>query len=118
MPIYDFICHGCSHLIENAHMTFDEFDDMKSLGGLPCPKCPDWMHVKPGRFAIKFGKVPGKGSQTFPGSKRERRQLMEQRYEKRNARLEALPPQQKEKMVRFMERFGVKKTAPAGPEFA
>lgn len=118
MPIYDFHCLDCGHLKENIVLTFAEFDEVKEMGGVPCPDCPGMMISKPGRFGVKFGKVPGKGSQMVPGSKRERRQLMEQRYRKRNARLESLPEGQKRRMEKFMDRFGVRKTAPADPDFA
>lgn len=117
MPVYDFLCPDCGALEENLVLTFEEYDAQKALGGLPCEKCPGFMQIKPGRFGLKFGRVAGRGSQTYPGSKRERRQLMEQRYEKRNARLDALPEEQKRRMEKFMDRRGVRKTAPAGPDF-
>jgi hypothetical protein len=71
------------------------------------------MHTVPCRFSFKFAKVHGPGSQMMPGSKRERRQMMENRYAKRNEKLEALPLQQKERMIRFMDKHNVRRTAPA-----
>lgn len=118
MPIYDMLCGDCGHLISNEYLTFEEFDLMKEAGGMPCPKCPGMMHTKPGRVGVKFGLVMDHRGQKYPGSKREARQMMEKRYEQRNAKLEKLPPNQKERMIRFMERFGVRKTAPSSPDHA
>lgn len=117
MPVYDFLCHSCGYLLENEVLTMEEYMAQKELGGLPCPECPELMRIKPGRISIQFGKVTDHRGQEFPGGKRERRQLMEKRYKKRNKRLEQLPPEQKEKMVKFMERRNVRRTAPADPDF-
>lgn len=117
MPVYDFHCLECDYVLENEYLSFSEFDAMKALGGLPCPNCPETMVIRPGRLAVKFGKVCDSRGKLYPGGKRERRQMMEARYAKRNQKLEKLPPDQREKMVKFMEKHNIRKTAPAGPEF-
>lgn len=56
-----------------------------------------------GPYASKFNR----------GSDSWERNVMKERYKKRNERLDKLPPQQKEQMGRFMNKLGVNKTAPS-----
>lgn len=116
MPIYDFICPECDYLIENVYATYQEFDDIKAAGGIPCQLCPAMMHTKPVMFNVQFAKVRNSKGKLQPGDKRGLRKMMEERYRKRNERLEAMPKPQQERFIKFMERMGVRKTAPSSPD--
>jgi len=83
---------------------------------MPCPDCPGMMHTKPGRVGFTFAPTMDAKGHRYPGDKAGLRHLMDARYAKRNERMEKLPPEQKERTIRFMERFGVRKTAPPAPD--
>lgn len=120
MPLHDFLCDpdmgGCGNVEENWAMKFAEFDDFKAAG-CPCPECGHEMRQVFSTCRFHFPSVnTGKGIK--PTSKRGQMQQMEQRYKKRNERLEKLPPDQKARMEKFFERRGVRKTPPSSSEHA
>jgi len=124
MPIYDFYCDtegedpGCGLVAENIHMSFEEYDLMKSFGGLPCPECPGVMQVKIGNVKIEFKKVVNRRGAKEPGGKREMRQMMEYRYKKRNKRLDGMSEPNKKKFEKFFNKRNIRKTAPINPDHA
>lgn len=69
-------------------------------------------HYEPPKEEALSSGVPslifGRGSDTWE------RKVMQDRYKKRNERLDSLPSEQKEGMKKFFNKFGVNKTAPSG----
>lgn len=117
MPLHDFLCDpeegGCGHKIENQPLTFEEFDKFKA-DGQPCPECSKAMLQLWGSCRFHFPtRVTDSG--LVPTSKRGKAQLMENRYRKRNARLESLPPDQKSRMEKFFSCRGIRKSPPSEP---
>lgn len=109
MPTYDFICKSCGHVEDDVYMPLKEYKE-----SIQCPKCDEPMVHKIVNVSFGFGASIVRGNK-YPGSKRGMRKMMEKRYAKRNKKLEALPPEQKEGMRKFFNKMGVRKTPPTEP---
>lgn len=113
MAIYDFKCDkegGCGHEELNFTLSFSDYDAFKAAS-LPCPACGKGMRQVPGMVRFQFPSVVTE-SGIRPTSKRGQAKEMEKRYAKRNARLESLHPFWKNRMEKFFERQGIRKTPP------
>lgn len=94
MPVYDLRCEGCGTVFENLVMTYEE------MQAEICPLCDAVMQVKPGRFKFEV-----------KNSRRTRQQILEKRFKKRAKRIEKeFTPEQKERLERFCDRYGCRKT--------
>lgn len=114
MPHYDFVCDECKVLLDDVVMSFEEFDEFKKAGK-PCPDCGKEMRQPIFDFHFHFPtKVTDKG--LLPTSRRGLMQMMEARYQKRNARLESMPEYYKRRMEKFFSWQGVRKSAPSSPD--
>lgn len=96
MPLYSYKCETCG--------VFEVMRPMKDYDQpISCPTCsvPTSEQVITG-CSVRFGK----GSDTYE------RRVMQERYNIRNKKLDALPPEQKKQMAKFMSDHGVRKDAP------
>jgi len=116
MPTYDFVCPACDCAWGDVFLTFAEFDEFKKAS-FPCISCGGTMRQEFTRCNFSFPvKMTDKGP--VPTSKRGLAQLMEKRYKKRNARLDALHPYWKKRMEYFFDKRGIRKTPPSSPDTA
>lgn len=97
MPIYEFQCKACKYRAEELH-SISEVDRLRKPR--KCPKC------KRKQLVMRVSKVANTHTETI-----RTRRTMKKRFAKRNARLEAMPMPQQERMKRFMRKYGVKKDA-------
>lgn len=103
MPIYDFQCSNCDAVLSDVIMTVAEREAFCSTG--VCKECQSTgtMRSLIGSFKAVFGK----------GSHTHEIRTMEQRYKRRNERLDSLPKEHQSKISEFMKRHNVRATPPA-----
>jgi hypothetical protein len=113
MPTFDFLC-DCGFGAEIS-VTVVENDVIDEDGGIECPQCEGTMKKLPSVLNYQFAKVPNSRGKLQPGGKRELRQMMQRRFRKREERLESMPKYMQDRMVKFMEKYNVRRTPPPAP---
>lgn len=101
--IYHLKCEACNTELGEFTIPIADYDNVVPL--MSCPVCEKVGEVRPimdGFPALHFGK----GTGTY------QRNVMQERFKKRDEKLDKLDPIQKQRMAKFMDRYGVRKTAP------
>lgn len=104
MPFYDFQCEKCGLQYQDVLLTFSQKQDFLKE---ECPGCGE-CKLQSDLRNVRLAYIPKDGSPEFE------RRVMQDRFKKRNERLDALPPENQAKMKQFFNKYGINKTAPSG----
>lgn len=103
MPLYDFVCRECGMPFKDVLLTHAKREEFLQE---ECPSCGQKeLAVDMTESNVVY--VP------TPGTPEYEARVMKERYRKRNAQLDKLPPENQERMKTFMKKYGVSATAPA-----